>query len=135
MFTVRPPIRVDYESAWEHAHAQQIELLGQELEVLREPRPGLSVKHKRGIILQARYLLDRYPDASPYDIHSLIDTGCEIPGVMGWELIDKRYSEDTDVQFNLLGARNVSLEGGKVGVRVTFCCQSTPAREWWWHVV
>ena len=66
---------------------QQIELLGQELEVLREPRQGLSVKHKRGIILQARYLLDRYPDASPYDIHSLIDTGCEILGVVGWELI------------------------------------------------
>ena len=84
-----------------------------------DPRPGLSVKHKRRIIVQARYLLDRYPDASPYDIHSLIDTGCEIPGVVGWELIDKRYSEDADVQFNLWGAGNLSLEGGKVGVRVT----------------
>ena len=38
---------------------------------------------------------------------------------MGWELIDKRYSEDAEVQFNFLGAGNVSLEGGKIGVGVT----------------
>ena len=79
-----------YLSVWVHPYVQQPELLGQELELPREPRPGLSVKHNRGIILQARYLLDRYPDASPYDIHSLIDRSCEILGVAGWELSHKR---------------------------------------------
>ena len=78
LFTVRRPIRVNYESAWEHAYVQQIELLGQELEVLHEPRPGLSVKHKRGIILQARYLLQQFLGLQPYHLlgsHSLHPRG------------------------------------------------------------
>ena len=61
----------------------------------------------------------RHPIPFQYLLQSLIDTGCEILGVIGWELIDKKYCAAADVQFRLLGAGNMELEGGKLGVRVT----------------
>ena len=104
---------------WKSAYVQHIELQGEEMEVLREPRPGICRKTRRGIILQARYQLHRYPETGPYLLQSLIDTGSEILSGIGWELIDKKYCEAADMQFRLLRASNMELEGGKLGVRVT----------------
>ena len=115
----RPSIRGVYEATWKSAYVQHIELQDEEIEVLRGPRPWICRRTWRGIILQAQYQLDKCPQAGPYLLQSLIDTGCEILGVIGRELIDKKYCEAADVQFSLLGAGNMELGGRKLAVRVT----------------
>ena len=103
-----------------------VELTDGEAVRLREPRQGNPKRPQKGLILSGAYTLDNRPENVLRDIATLIDLGCEVLAVAGWEISDAMHYTKGEFPICLAGAGKNRMAGGS---QVVICSVSLPV----WH--
>ena len=93
---------------------------------LREPGPGNPKRPRKGLILSGSHTIDNTPENVLCDIATLIDSGCEVLAVAGWEIFDAIHYTKPEFPIRLVGAGKNRLAGGS---QVVKCSVSLPV----WH--
>ena len=122
----KPHLKVDFLLGVKRPRLCTVQLTDGEPVRLREPRPGDLKRPRKGLVLSGAYTIDNTPENVLRDIATLIDLGCEVLAVAGWEIFDAMYYTKTEFPIRLVGAGDTRLAGGSQLVK---CSVSLPV----WH--
>ena len=86
-----PSLKVDFVLGPKKARLTTKQLTDGELVWLPEPRPGNLKRPQKELILSGAYTIDNTPKNVLRDITTLIDSGCEVLAVEGWENLDAKH--------------------------------------------
>ena len=110
-------LKVDFVLDLKRARLCTVQLTDAEPVRLREPRPGSPKRPRRGVILSGAYTIDNTPGNVLRDIATLIDSGCEVLAVAGWEIFNAMHYTKAEFPIRLVGAGKNRLAAGSQVVK------------------
>ena len=100
----KPLLEVDFVLGLKRARLCAVQLTNGEPVWLREPRLGNPYGPRKGLLLSGAYTIDNTPENVLPDIANVIDSGCEVLVVAGWEIVDAIHHTKAEFPIRLVGA-------------------------------
>ena len=119
-------LKTDFVLGLKRARPCTVQLTDGEPVRLREPRASNPKRPRKGLILSGAYTIENTPENVLRDIATLMDSGCEVSAVAGWEVFDAIHYTKAQFPIRLVGAGKNRLAGGS---QVVKCSVPLPV----WH--